>query len=114
MSTKHSPTPWKLCGGYTPKYAAITSAHGYIVFGMADHATDRECGKPIDAPDSDEQRANAEFIVRAANSFEELVNALRAIITEAGRLSDAGRSIPESLVTIARAAIHRAEAGEKG
>lgn len=63
--SKHTPGPWKVCGGATPHYKAIHSCHGYIVFGMADSTEDMERDEPIQAPDFETQRANARLIAAA-------------------------------------------------
>lgn len=70
MAAVHTPGPWRKCGGMTPKYCAITSADGYIVFGMADAVCDREGnGNRIKAPDMDTQQANARLIAAAPDFF---------------------------------------------
>lgn len=62
---KHTPGPWKKCGGATPEYTAIHSGDGYVVFRMADGFHDREHGKPIQTPDLLTQAANAHLIASA-------------------------------------------------
>ncbi len=63
--TEHTPGPWKKCGGGTPRYTAVHSAKGYIVFQMADRVMDKERGEPLPAPDYHEQQANARLIAAA-------------------------------------------------
>lgn len=60
--SEHTPGPWRKCGGYTPKFVAIDSNDGYIVFQMADHIVDKEHGKEIRAPEYETQQANARLI----------------------------------------------------
>ena len=66
---KHTPGPWRKCGGATPHYTGIHSKAGYIVYGMADNC-DTEHGKPIKCPGFDEQRANARLIAAAPEMLE--------------------------------------------
>lgn len=69
---------WRKCGGATPKYCAITSPSGYIVFGMADAVSDREGnGNRINAPGMEAQQANAALIVAAVNALPDLIAAAR-------------------------------------
>lgn len=75
---KHTPTPWRECGGATPHYKAIHSQDGYIVFGFADKFHDRENGEPIKCPSYEVQRANAKFIELAVNTHDDLVEAATA------------------------------------
>ena len=72
---KHTPGPWRSCGGYTPQYKAITSQDGYIVFGMADPYCHTANGAPIQAPPLEAQCANAKLIAKAP----EMHNTLEAI-----------------------------------
>jgi hypothetical protein len=69
---KHTPGPWKKCGGYTPEYCAVHSDKGYIVFKMADKTVDKVGGELIDAPDFEEQQANARLIAEAPMLLETL------------------------------------------
>lgn len=72
--SKHTKGPWRQCGGYTPRYSAIVDGNDrYIVFQMADNDMDMEHGKPISAPDMEEQQANARLIAAAP----ELLGALQ-------------------------------------
>jgi hypothetical protein len=57
---------WHQCGGMSAAYRAIHSPSGYIVFGMADASTHQELGKPIQAPNWDEQDRNARHIARCS------------------------------------------------
>ena len=64
MSTeeKHTPTPWRVCGGYTEDYIAISGAvDDLVINGMAEQ------------PNTETARANAAFIVKACNAYEGLV-----------------------------------------
>ena len=74
---KHTPGPWRVCGGYIPAYSAIHSERGYIVFGVADASVHREGlpAKPITAPGMDEQRANANLIAAAPDMLAALRSA---------------------------------------
>ena len=56
---------WRVCGGFTPEYSAITSKDGYIIFGMADRTSHKERGKLIKAPDYQTQRLNLKLIAAA-------------------------------------------------
>ncbi len=77
MSEKSVGTPWRRCGGTTPRYIAIVDANDrYVVFQMADWLDDKEHGNPLRAPSYDEQQENAQLIVTAVNSHAELVAAL--------------------------------------
>lgn len=73
-TAKHTPGLWRVCGGSTPAYSAITSNDGYVVFSMADRVSDMEHGKPIKAPDYDTQRANAKRIVACVNACRGIVD----------------------------------------
>jgi hypothetical protein len=73
----HTKGPWEVCGGYTPEYSAIASREGYIVFGMADYATDKEQGKPIKAPSYDTQRDNIRLMACAPELLDSLKTAVR-------------------------------------
>ena len=70
--SKHTPGPWRRCGGFTPAYCAIHSNDGYIVFGLADPGAHTEQGQPIKAPDTDTQHANARLIAAAPDLLEAL------------------------------------------
>ena len=64
--SKYTPGPWRVCGGYTASYTAITTENdGYIVYGMADRLDHKEREEPINAPDYETQRANAKLIAAA-------------------------------------------------
>lgn len=76
MSKGHTPGPWRKCGGYTADYIAVSSNDGYIVYGMADHDSQTELGKPIEAPDYPTQQANARLIAAAPD----LLNALQDML----------------------------------
>jgi hypothetical protein len=77
--SKHTPAPWKICGGMTPHFKAITSSQGYIVFSMADRDRHTEHGKTIKAPDYDTQSANARLISAAPDLLEALKNTLACL-----------------------------------
>lgn len=87
-TTKATPRPWRVCGGYTPQFMAIHSPEGYIVFGMADAKTHTEGIPPklIDAPNRDAQAANAALIVQAVNEYDAL-NAVAEAAKELNRWS---------------------------
>lgn len=75
--TKHTPTPWRLTTvnylptivAYHPTAAALPNATGDVVMAM-----------PGPHFDKAERDANAALIVRAVNSHDELVAALRAMV----------------------------------
>ena len=69
--TKHTPGPWKVCGGSTPKFKAITSNSGYVVFEMGDQFQHMENGRGIAAPSYEEQSANARLIAAAPETAAE-------------------------------------------
>ncbi len=73
--SKHTPGPWRRCGGSTASYIAVHSDRGYIVLGMADRSQ-REGGRAIQAPPDDEQLANARLIAAAP----QLLWALKAVL----------------------------------
>lgn len=62
----HTPGPWRRCGGQTPKYTAIYSPDGYIVFEMA-HDEIEKGGQRIRCPDPETQYANAGLIAAATD-----------------------------------------------
>lgn len=97
---KHTPGPWRRCGGATPYYSAIHSDSGYIVFGMADREEHKEGGKKISAPDMWEQLANASLIAASPD----LLSALKRLCDYAD-----AEYVPNTLFDIARAAIEKAE-----
>ena len=102
--SKHTPGPWRRCGGFTPAYCAIHSNDGYIVFGLADPGAHTEQGQPIKAPDTDTQHANARLIAAAPDLLEalkKLDNFFETYRPEGHPVSD-----PHELV---RAAIAKAE-----
>jgi hypothetical protein len=71
---KATSRPWRVCGGYAARFAAITSQNdGYIVLGMADYKDDKQSGEPILAPDYQAQQANAALIVEAVNNYDKLM-----------------------------------------
>lgn len=74
-----SPLPWKQCGGYTPRYMAIHSSQGYIVFGLADEEL-IENGASITCPDTETQRKNSAYIVHACNNYPKLVAVNRTLV----------------------------------
>ena len=107
--SKHTPAPWKVCGGMTPHFKTITSPQGYIVFSMADHYRHTEHGKTIKAPDYDTQKANARLIAAAP----ELLEALGAILAsyDSGTRS-VHTGIFEAIYPKALRAIKKATQGE--
>ncbi len=63
MSKKHTPTPWHIATGYTQVKSEILDKEDFLV---------AEC--------FDRHKGNAEFIVRACNSYDALVKALSNIL----------------------------------
>jgi len=92
--SKHTPGPWKKCGGATPHFCSVHSKSGYIVFGMADHQYDKEQGKKIKAPDMWEQQANARLIAAAPELLEALKEAIE--FANAANHHIAGQNLPVS------------------
>lgn len=94
--SKHTPGPWRVCGGHTPKFKAIHSSQGYIVFSMADYVDDTENNKPIKAPDYETQSANArlmaaspellDVLIKMTEKFEFHYEASHPLIQEAKRV----------------------------
>ena len=70
---KHTPTPWNYSSGM------VWAGRGEEI-AVARAARDDEATSPC------ERDANAEFIVRACNAHDELLEALRSIVVDADRL----------------------------
>jgi len=78
--SKHTPGPWRKCGGMTPNFIAIAANKDeYIVFQMADKNCDVENGKPIKAPAYETQRVNAQLIAAAPELLEVLEEVLELL-----------------------------------
>jgi hypothetical protein len=79
MGAKHTPTPWLIEGGcvYAP------NLEGTNRFSLIVHGGWQTAG--VYRTDADELQANAAFIVRACNSHDALVEALRALLNHADR-----------------------------
>jgi hypothetical protein len=75
----HTPTPWRVCGGFTPEFTAIHSSAGYIIFRFADNEVDVEGTSLIKAPSYDEQRANAAHIVKCVNGYDDAAAQIKAL-----------------------------------
>lgn len=103
--TNHTPTPWSLdgvewidteAGGY--RFRRLSSWDQTIALVQVDE-------------DDEEQQANAEFIVRACNSHQDLMEALRSI-ADASDGTEIGtselRALKNRMGDIARAAIAKA------
>lgn len=70
---KHTPTPWH--------YAPDLSNHGtQLIYGLDNYLV-VDAGR-INKRNLEETRLNAEFIVRAVNSHEELLRCLKEVHTE--------------------------------
>ncbi|MHC4464709.1 MAG: hypothetical protein ACYS30_25260 [Planctomycetota bacterium] len=118
METKHTPGPWVAelhedCGGLLAKHMAILTSQKNNA-GRRDHiATVYAAAKNSEAEFRAEQLGNAEFIVRACNSHEKLLEACRALleIVEPLVVEDGWGHTAEP-VRKARAAIAEAEKGE--
>lgn len=68
MTTAHTPTPWACTDFAGPfDHQLITGEHGSIA--------------RVHAPNANEGKANAAFIVQAVNAHEALVAALKAILS---------------------------------
>ena len=108
--SNHTPIPWRRC----PHYIAIDSQDGYIVFQFADKYSDEECGNLVRAPDPDVQFENAEFIVKAFNCHDELLEACKAAL-QSQESCERNCELPlsereQNSIALLRAAITRAEA----
>lgn len=105
---KHTPGPWRVCGGATPAYMAIHSVNGYVVFSLADPAAHSEWmpARAISAPSYREQRANARLIATAPDmllALEECEAVLSALSQVLKPLSN------EPALVNARAALAKAK-----
>jgi hypothetical protein len=91
----HTPGEWRRCGGMTPEYMAIHSEHGYIIFGMANHAQTKEHGKPIAAPTWEAQRVNARLIAAAPQLLREVAapQLLREVAELRAKVSELERTL---------------------
>ena len=83
--SKHTPGPWRVCGGMTPKYTGIVSDKGYIVFEMGDYSQQYENDSTVEAPGYIEQRANADLIAAAPElleALEELMGSYKSSLSD--------------------------------
>lgn len=71
MTVSHTPTPWKL---YPHLFGQIESQDETKLITRAGRVD------PVTDLDQCERAANAEFIVRACNSHDQLVAALKAVV----------------------------------
>jgi hypothetical protein len=114
-SSVHTPTPWKLTSESSSRYSGfnrIIKADGMWLAIIVDDATfESENTKK-------KTQANAEFIVRAVNSYQELLDACKGIVSTyvfldsltAGMEPQHSNTL-KALATI-RAAIEKAETGD--
>jgi len=74
---KHSPLPWKTDGSFVRD---INAGNIYVANCMSwsDLSAKANAQGKTKLPDIDEAKANAQFIVRAANNFEELLEACKS------------------------------------
>ncbi len=72
--SRHTPGPWRKCGGATAPYIAICSPDDeYIVYNMAHHGiTEWAEGGNIQTPDNETQAANARLIAAAPTMLAEM------------------------------------------
>lgn len=102
---KATARPWKVCGGSTPQFMAITSCDGYIVFQFADASYKFENGKPIKAPNYEAQRVNAALIVKAVNEYSALcaiAEAAKYYLDSESTTAECDRRFKEALAALAK------------
>lgn len=71
--TAHTPTPWK--------FTTEDAEYGTSIITCSDDGYIGEVGAPF-VEIAEESKANAAFIVRACNSFDDLVAALQGVVSE--------------------------------
>lgn len=99
MSNSHAPTPWayrQLFGPNGYEYTCITADRGETTIAR------------IDGNDELADEANAAFVVRGANAFAALVEALKACASRLDSTTDA-----EQAYAMAQEALALAEGGKK-
>lgn len=90
MSTKHTPTPWKLDPYLVGQIVSMDEVKLIARAGRV---------QPIYDEEQLERNANAAFIVRACNSYEQLVAALEETLAEAiGWLDESRGCHPTNLM----------------
>lgn len=92
MEAKHTPGPWRKCGGATAAYVAVVGPNDeYIVHGMAHPGiVDWAEGGNIESPNNETQFANARLIAAAPQL-------LQACIAARDRLKRAHQTNTEGL-----------------
>lgn len=103
---EHTPGPWRMADDYDEKDISIgVRANGFPF----EYQPARAGGH-----DQKEAEANAAFIVKACNSFDELVSALQDCLAALDNQAvvNGGEAYPAAR-SIARAALARAEGSEK-
>ena len=90
QTAKHTPGPWSFNG------AATISAESKFI---AVVAIDKRYTL-LEIPEVREQQANAEFIVRACNSHDELVGVVNELVAWLGKSPEQLRSTPNALTSI--------------
>lgn len=117
--TKHTPGPWHLrtANGRLPVVRESKRPHGEASHYRAVIGSGDTLGGPV-IVDLDfgygkpEDQANAEFIVRACNAHDDLLAALKAMLSEYGDVGDESilaEDEPNHPVILAHAAIAKAE-----
>lgn len=116
--TPHTPTPWAADNGdgqYFGVFDARGAAVAYLVEPKTEALLPNAGGRgPIEEADAwREHRANAEFIVRAANAHDELVATLRIALGElrtlSGRVTEHHREDVARCVDILRATLAKVD-----
>jgi hypothetical protein len=111
MEQKHSPLPWKADRNFVRD---INSGNIYVANCMSwsDLSAKANAQGKTKLLDIDKAKANAQFIVRACNAYEELLKSLKDIVT---RIEEKDANIAPSHTCleakyVAKAAITKAEA----
>ena len=94
MIEMHTPTPWRvLVGGPDERPGIEAESLSVVIWGVRDN---EDAG--VDGENPEQELANAEFIVRACNSYYDMIEALRFYsdhmklgygITDSGQVADA-------------------------
>lgn len=105
----HTPTPWKTNGYEGSLAKAVHSIDGKVLI----CAVEQPLLSSIQ-PDSQTAHDNAEFIVRAANAYDDLLEALKECVTANGAYAYASEDFYKAkqrlmaITNIAKAAIDKA------
>lgn len=94
---KHASTPWET--EISPEKTQVRAQNGYFICDVQTH-------------DKEEEEANAKFIVRACNNYEDLLKALKGLLKQVKQvpgLSSAGAILLLAAAKTAEQAITKAE-----